>query len=239
MMKLSDCSNEHGRIGFWEKIVGDTDDVGFFGIAQHIAITNIQVEQDGSIRCDSTSRKGPQGFHQWLGDRCSCGKLEPPYGPTGNHHIAFGQLAAIFPVIEALPYGHIMYFELQDPANEVKAIEEIHSDCARTLQEVFRLLLEWDFAYTHLGSTERIAEVSHGIVEVLEIPEPIKSWILTEVPMEKVSRFLAGMSNAQERTEISQIPALSDEFSEWLYGKISTTRSIGEYDADTSDTTGR
>jgi hypothetical protein len=237
-MKLSECNNEHGRIGFWDKTVSDTDDVGFFGIAQHVAITNIQVEQDGSIRCDATSRKGPQGFHEWLGDRCSCGKLEPPYGPTGNHHIAFGQLVAIFPVIEALPYGHIMYFELLDPANEVKAIEEIHSDCARTLQEVFRLLLEWDFAYRELGSTERIAEVSHGIVQVLEIPQSIVDWILAEVPGEKVSRYLAGIDNAQQRADIADIPPLSDEFSEWLYDKISATRSIGEYDADRSNTTG-
>jgi len=233
-MKLSDCSNEHGRFGFWEKIVGDTDDIGFFGIAQHTAISGIQVSQDDATRCDATSRKGPQGFHTWLGDVCSCGKTEPPYGPTGNHHIAFGQLAAIFPVIEALPYGHIMYFELLDPAKEVLAITEPHSDCARTLQEVFRLLLEWDYAYTELGNTERIAEVSHGIVQVLNIPESIKTWLLTEVPMEKVGRYLSGMEDAQNRADISAIPPLSDEFSEWLYSKISVTRSIGEYDADRS-----
>lgn len=231
MMKLSDGSKEHGRIGFWEKIVGDTDDVGFFGIAQHVPISTLQVEQDGSVRCDATSRKGPQGFHVWLGDVCSCGKTEPPYAPTGNHYIAFGDLAAIFPVIEALPYGHIMYFELLNPENEVKAIQEVHSDCARTLQEVFRLLLEWDFAYMTLGSTERIAEVSHGIVEVLEIPESIKDWILTEVPAEKIVRFIEGNPNAQQRADIEEIPPLSDEFSEWLYDKISATRSIGEYDA--------
>lgn len=233
-MKLSDCNNEHGRIGFWEKIVGDTDDVGFFGIAQHVPLQNIQVSLGETLRCDATSRKGPQGFHSWQGDQCSCGRLDEPYPLTGNHYIAFGQLAAIFPIIEALPYGHIMYFELTDPANEIRAIEEPHSDCARTLQEVFRLLLEWDFAYTNLGNRERIAEVSHGIVEVLEIPQSIVDWILTEVPGDKVSRYLAGDPNAQQRANIADIPPLSDEFSEWLYDKISSTRSIGEYDGDRS-----
>lgn len=231
-MKLSDCSNEHGRIGFWEKIVGSTDDVGFFGIAQHVPLQNIQTTLGETSRCDATSRKGPQGFHSWDGERCSCGRLDEPYPLTGNHYISFGGLAAIFPVIEALPYGHIMYFELYNQPDEVKAIMEPHSDCARTLQEVFRLLLEWDFAYTALGNRERIAEVSHGIVEVLQIPESIVNWIMTQVPGEKISRFLAGEANAQERADIANIPPLTDEFSEWLYDKISSTRSIGEYDAD-------
>lgn len=236
-MKLNDFTKEHGTIGFWEKIVGDTDDVGFFGIAQHVPLKNIQVIDGETSRCDSTSRKGPQGFHEWLGDVCSCGKTEPPYPLTGNHYIAFGKLAAIFPVIEALPYGHIMYFELNSRDEEIKAIQEPHSDCARTLQEVFRLLLEWDFAYTELGNRERIAEVSHGIVQILSIPEDIKTWIMSSVPEEKIGRFLLGMDNAQERVDTSQIPSLSDAFSEWLYTKISTTRSIGEYDADRSPTT--
>jgi hypothetical protein len=236
-MKLSDFTKEHGTIGFWEKIVGDTDDVGTFGIAQHVPIRNIQVTDGESTRCDATSRKGPQGFHSWLGDKCSCGKSEEPYPLTGHHYIAFGKITAIFPVIEALPYGHIMYFEMLDPEDEVRTIKEPHSDSARTLQEVFRLLLEWDFAYTELGNRERIAEVSHGMVEVLQIPENIKEWLLSEVPEEKVSKFLTGSTNAQDRADISQIPPLSDEFSEWLYTKISTTRSIGEYDADRSSTT--
>jgi len=238
MMKLSDCPKEHGRIGFWEKIVGDTDDVGIFGIAQHVTLGGVQVLDGETIRCDANSRKGPHGFHSWTGSQCSCGSTEPPYPLTGHHYAAFGKITAIFPVIEALPYGHIMYFEMVDPEDEVKTIQEQHTDSSRTLQEVFRLLLEWDYAYTELGNRERIAEVSHGMVEVLQIPESIKTWLLTELPMEKVSRFLSGVENAQERADVSEIPPLSDEFSEWLYDKISTTRSIGEYDADRSDATG-
>jgi hypothetical protein len=229
-MKLSDESKEPGGIGFWEKIIGATDDIGTFGIAQHLPINTIQSVDGETIRCDATSRKGPQGFHLWLGDVCSCGKPEPPYPLTGHHYITFGKITAIFPVIEAVPHGHIMYFEMLDPLDEVRTIQEEHTDSARTLQEVFRLLLEWDFAYTELGNRERIAEVSHGMVQVLDIPETIKEWILTEIPGEKVSRFLAGVPNAQERTDPSTIPPLTDEFSEWLHTKISQTRAIGGYD---------
>lgn len=239
-MKLSDCSKEHGRIGFWEKIPGINDIPGFFAIAQHVEISNIQVETEDKIylRCDANSIKGPQGFHKWLGEKCTCGSLEKPHGLTGHHHVRFDNMLAIFPIIEALPYGHIMYFELDNQIDEVKTIEGFHTEHARTLQEIFRLLLEWDFAYTELNSREEIAIVSHGMVEVLNIPESIKDWIINEVPMEKVGRFLSGSDNAQQRGDVSQIPALSDEFSEWLYDKISNTRSIGAYDADRNDATG-
>lgn len=230
-MKLSDEPKEPGGVGFWEKIVGETDDIGTFSIAQHLSISNIQTVDGEVVRCDATSRSGPHGFHSWLGDRCSCGKSEPPYALTGHHHITFSKINAIFPVIEALPYGHIMYFEMLDPADEVRTIQEQHTDSCRTLQEVFRLLLEWDYAYTALGNRERIAEVSHGMVQVLDIPETIKQWILTEVPGEKVSRFLAGLPNAQERADTASIPPLTDEFSEWLHSKITRTRSIGGYDS--------
>lgn len=229
-MKLSDEPKEPGMVGFWEKIIGQTDNVGFFGIAQHISISEIQVQQGETVRCDATSRKGPHGLHKWLGDKCSCGSLEQPYALTGNHYITFENVAAMYPVIEAVPHGHIMYFELLSPEDEVKTIEKPHSECARTLQEIFRLLLEWDFAYTDLGNREITAIVSHGIVETLEIPESIKQWILAEVPAEKVVRFIGGINNAQERTD-QEIPTLPDEFSEWLYSKIIETRSIGGYDS--------
>lgn len=229
MMKLSECGKEPGMVGFWEKIIGQNDDVGFFGIARHLSIDEITITENGTTRCDATARRGPHGLHDWLGDACSCGKAEKPYPLTGNHYITFENLTAIYPVLEAVPHGHIMYFELLSKEDELATIQEPHSDCARTLQEVFRLLLEWDFAYTELGNREVTAVVSHGIVEALQIPESIKTWIITEVPAEKVVRFIQNTPNARERTS-EEIPPLTDEFSEWLYSKIMATRPIGGYD---------
>ena len=233
MMKLRDSLQTIGQPGFFEKIPGVTDSVGFFAIAQHVDISSIQTASADKtyVRCDSRARKGPQGFHRWLGDQCTCGSLERPHGLTGHHHVRFDNMTAIFPVIEAVPYGHIMYFELDNEADEIATIEGFHTEHARTIQEIFRLLLEWDYAYTELGSTEQVASVCHGMVQVLDIPESIKNWILTNVPPEKVGRFLSGDTNARARVDPHTIPPLSDEFSEWLYIKISATRSIGEYDA--------
>lgn len=232
-MKLSDASKEPGCIGFWEKIPGINDVPGFFAIAQHIEISEIQVETDDSLylRCDSNSIKGPQGFHKWLGDNCTCGSTDRPHGLTGHHHVRFDNMVAIFPIIEAVPYGHIMYFELDNQEDEIATIEGFHTEHARTLQEIFRLLLEWDYAYTNLNNREPVAVVSHGIVNVLEIPDSIQTWIINNIPAEKVGRYLNGDENARSRVDPLTIPPISDEFSEWLFEKISKTRAIGCYDA--------
>lgn len=232
-MKLCDSLQTLGQPGFFEKRLGISDTTGFFAIAQHVEISSVQTSTENGVyvRCDSRARKGPQGFHRWLGSQCTCGSTEPPHGLTGHHYVRFDNMKAIFPVIEAVPYGHIMYFELDNEADEIATIEGFHTEHARTLQEIFRLLLEWDYAYTALGNREDVASVSHGMVQVLAIPESIKTWILDAIPAEKVGRFLSGEPNARIRVDPSTIPALTDEFSEWLYTKISTTRSIGEYDA--------
>lgn len=232
-MRLSDEPKEPGCIGFWEKVPGVNDVPGFFAIAQHTEISNIQTgTEDGTyLRCDSNSVKGPQGFHKWLGDSCTCGSTEQPHGLTGHHHVRFDNMLAIYPVIEAVPYGHIMYFELDNQDDEVATIEGFHTEHARTLQEIFRLLLEWDYAYTNLNNRESVAIVAHGMVNVLNIPESIKEWIITNVPAEKIGRYLRGDENARVRVDPATIPALSDEFSEWLHSKITQTRPIGGYDS--------
>lgn len=231
-MKLSDGFKNKGAVGFFEKRIGVNDQVGFFGIARHVSLNDIEIERDVYRRCDAGSYTGPQGLHIWNGTTCNCGSTQRPDPLSGNHQIRFDNMTAIFPVIEALPYGHIMYFELNNAEEEIEAIELSHSECARTLQEVFRLLLEWDFAYTELGNREITAEVSHGIVSVLQIPEEFKEWLISQVPPEKVGRFLSGDTNARERSNISSIPSLDDEFSKWLYDKISSVRAIGAYDED-------
>jgi hypothetical protein len=58
---------------------------------------------------------------------------------------------------------------------------------------------------------------------------------LNNTATEKVGRFLLGIPNARERGDVSEISALDDQFSEWLYDKIVSTRAIGAYDADRSE----
>ena len=235
-MKLSDESSMPGALGFWDKKINNYDDIGFFIIAQHVPISTIEVNNfiDGVdyLRCDASARSGPTGLHEWdsTNNLCSCGRSDKPHGLTNMHGTRFDTITAIYPIIEALPYGHIVYVELLDADDEVVETEAPHSNCSRTLQETFRLLLEWDWAYTNLGNREKIAEVSHGMVQVLDIPEAVKEWLMSSVPAEKVGRFLEGRLDAQKRADVAEIPDINDEFSEWLHAKISTVRPFGGYD---------
>jgi hypothetical protein len=64
--------------------------------------------------------------------------------------------------------------------------------------------------------------------DILDIPLTIQEWILSEVPNEKVNRFLEGKTNALERTE-EPIADLTEEFKEWLLDKFNTARTFGEH----------
>jgi hypothetical protein len=67
------------------------------------------------------------------------------------------------------------------------------------------------------------------MLQVLDMPQNIRDWVISEVPPEKVARFLAGHINAQDRTT-DPIPDLTQEFYDWVYNKIKQCRSFGEYD---------
>jgi hypothetical protein len=131
-------------------------------------------------------------------------------------------------VVEALPYGYVLYFELWSKEDEEECIRQRHSDCAMTLQEIFRLMLEWDYAYRELDNRESIAVSCHGMVDTLEIPESIISW-LWSLPEEKVAKFINNDPLAQEPCQRTLVPDLSVEFDDWVCKKIMNSRPIGSY----------
>ena len=182
-------------------------------------------------RCDSYKTRGPTGFHKWdlSNNLCSCGSTEMPDPKVGNHSVVLDQLKCLYPVIEASPHGLIIYFEFRDDETELQASKQHFSTCAHSIQELFRLMLEWEFAALTLGSTEDVAVTSANMLQVLDMPQNIRDWVISEVPPEKVARFLAGHINAQDRTT-DPIPDLTQEFYDWVYNKIKQCRSFGEYD---------
>jgi len=232
-MRLQDADNRHGSTGFFYRTPGVNDSRGVFSFTQMVnaeeRFSGKKVEE--AERCDRKTRLGPTGFHEWNADLgvCTCGRTEEPHLLTGHHHARFDNITAIFPVMEFSPYSVLMYVELEDSADEILTIEDFHTEHARTLQELLKLILEWDFAYVALDNREHVAEVCHGIVSVWDMPTECVDWLMNEMPPEKVGRFLMGSTDARVRpTEL--IPDIPDSLSEWMYEKIASCRSIGEYD---------
>jgi hypothetical protein len=220
-----------GSAEFFIKTIGINDNKGLFCIAKADHPASFIPSDAMDQRCDAYRNVGPRGFHMWdeTTNLCSCGSTDKPNAKTGNHKVIMEQLKSLFPVIEAVPYGFLLYLEFRDDETEEETLVAQATTFTRSIQEVFRLLLEWEFAATQLGSTEDIATTAAGMASVLDIPQNLRDWIINQVPPEKVGRYLAGNPNARARTT-EPIPDLSQEFHDWVYNKMKQCRSFGEYD---------
>ena len=223
--KLTNSYTEEGQPGYFYRKQGVNDTKGLFCVTKFDDIPKQLLDNGSYIRCDA-GHPGPRSFHSWNGALCACGLSTPPDEITGHHVVKVDDVYTSFPVIDAYPYGAIVYIELTTPELEEKLILEPHH--ARTFQEILRYLIEWDWAHTELNSTEEIAIVSNGIVNILNIPTSIKNWVIDNVPEEKLGRFLKGETNARERTT-KHIPDLTTELDEWLYYKLSACKAFGEF----------
>ena len=223
--KITDGYGEDSHPGYFYRKQGVDDNRGLFCVTKFDVIPKQFLDNGDYIRCDA-GYPGPRSFHYWDGTECSCGLSTPPDPSTGHHIVHLDNVRASLPVIDAYPYGAIIYIELHPEELEDQLILEPHH--TRTLQELLRYLIEWDWAYTELNSIEEIAVISNGIVNTLNIPSSIKDWVIANVPEEKLGRFLKGETNARERTT-KQIPDLTEELDEWLYSKISKCRTYQEF----------
>lgn len=218
------------------KLIGTNDDKGFFAFTQFVEPATFLLEEDKDKRCDYSSQRIVRGFHHWNTETnlCSCGSTDEPSRVTGGHAMP-GKISAIMPVIDAYPIGMIIYIEIEW-ADELQEMEyqnfhkNVATNITRTLQEQFRLLIEWEYAHEHLGNNEEMAVCASEILKEIDFPLTIRQWILDNVPNEKVNRFLEGREDAQQRAEIDTIPDLTDEFKEWLLNKFSTAKNFGEHE---------
>lgn len=227
---LRDHPQHRGGVGFYHKNSEDTTR-GFFALSGARLNPNNASDPTGQwVRCDS-AHYGPYGYHRWDEDLnvCNCGRPDAPDPSFGHHEIVLSNIDFVSSVIDVLPFGYILYFDLKNEEDEKACLMQRHSDCAKTIQEIFKLMLEWDFAYTELGNRELVAESCHGMVGSLGIPDAIKNWLLSDLPDEKVAKFIKGDTNANEPAPRSDIPDLSDEFNTWVCEKILNAKPIGAY----------
>lgn len=206
------------------------DNIGLFSIVRMVDATDVPPDPGGlGIRCDHKRPTLPIGCHDWIDadNRCSCGRSDRPDHLTHFHGIEWTQCLAIYPVIEAMPYGLIIYTQLRDSSVEQDILGLPHTEHSRTIPEMLRLLTEWDYAHRVLGNDETIAVLAHNMIKVLAIPDDVRSWIDNDVPPEKVARFLSGDTNARDR--ISRPPDIPDHVSQWLYDRIQSCRAFGEF----------
>lgn len=228
--------HEYG-VGYYFREIGLTDAVGLFNFCR--AVKNFRFEADwdeknkvGYTRCDNGAPRNaflPSGFHEWNYETevCSCGSTSKPYGTTNDHYTCLTH-CKIFRVPIQSEKGFIVYLEYSEPENEEHSMQ--HSECnARTLQELFRGILEWAWVHENMGNNEQIAITAHEFIAEMNIPDEILEWLWSAVPDQKVARYLRGLTNARMRPPVEDIPDMSDEFNEWVEQKIVASETIWPY----------
>jgi hypothetical protein len=208
------------------KTINNTDNKGMFITAIFDDPKTFMTGYDFKNRCDYNSRKAAHGFHKFANGICNCGLAVEPNNLTGNH-FSLEDISALFNVVDAYPAGAILYIELNN--DEDFYLTQRGNTLTRTLQEQLRFLIEWKYAHEHLDNNEQIAVTATEIINLLAIPQSIQNWILSDVPNEKVNRFLEGRTDALQRTQ-EAIPDLTEEFKEWLLNQFKQAKNFGEHE---------
>jgi len=213
-------------VGYLAKQIGLTDSFGFFEFIKAVYDERFYEEEwepgqtDGiRARCDASAPRlipMPTDFHVWdyENEVClACGSTDKPYGTTQSH-VASLNNSKILRIPVHSRFGFITYIEINDLELEKQAFVD-PQNCARTLQELFRLMLEWEWAYLELGNNEEIARVAHELLDDLDMPAGVREWVWSNVPESRVFRYLRGDVSARDRADITEIPPMSSEFEDW------------------------
>lgn len=199
------------------KTVGINDRQGVFAVCA-AGITQ-------GDRCDST-RLGPVSLHRWDEQSavCSCGSTDRPHDITLDHYVTIDMVEQHYPVIEAVPYGFIVYVELRTTDQEDEmARMPLHT---RTIQELLRYMIEWEWMAS-IGITDPIAVLCRNMMSVMNPPDDVRQWVLDNVPYSQLGRFLRGDVDARERP--SGVPDLVDYVDEWIASQVIKCRRYGDY----------
>lgn len=96
----------------------------------------------------------------------------------------------------------------------------LHPQCAaRTIHELFRLIIEWAWAYTELDNTEPTAEICHQILQATQMPMSVREELLALEP-EAVGKYVLNDPTAlEDDLEDPEQPPL---FKSWLSEQYKT-----------------
>lgn len=121
---------------------------------------------------------------------------------------------------EALVSYSVLNKEYVDQ-NSLRPLLDVHPQCAaHTIEELFRLIIEWAWAYTELGNAEPMAESCHNVLKILQMPLEVRQALIDSVPEQAVARYLRGDQEALNVADSDPGPVPA--FSQWMSQKYKT-----------------
>lgn len=90
-----------------------------------------------------------------------------------------------------------------------------HPQCtAPTIQELFRLIIEWAWSHRQLNNNEPLAVHCDHVLRVLQMPIEVRNELLDLIPDQPVAKYIKGEINALNMIE--EDPICPPMFEEWI-----------------------
>lgn len=230
----------HGNGRYYKKPNTADDTYGFFTFAPAVYDARFYEEPREQeyaeniihARCDSGAPREmpmPTDLHKAddNGVCIVCGSTDPIFGTTRSHVASLSNMK-ILRIPMQTSKGFVIYIELHSQELEQQAFV-LPQNTARTLQELFKLMLEWEWAYTELGSRDIHAVLAYELLGALGLPSELREWLWTEVPEMRVAKYLKGDINARERANPEDIPDMTLDFDAWCWHNIQRTPTLWIY----------
>jgi len=123
-------------------------------------------------------------------------------------------------LLDFTPFMLITYSEMEE--DFINSYEEgknplitMHPQCmAYTLQELFRLIIEWAWSYRQCGNIEPIAVHCDTLLRQLQMPLNVRKDLLDIVPDQAVSKYIKG--DIEAVTPAKNDPECPKSFSDWM-----------------------
>lgn len=124
-------------------------------------------------------------------------------------------------VVDIAPFSIIVYgfVEKKDQTYDHNlastAFNSHPQSSGRTLHELFRLIIEWAYAYTELGNAEHAALIAHKTLCAVQMPLDVRTELINEVPPQAVELYIRNEYpfEASQRMEGPAVPPL---FAAWI-----------------------
>ena len=237
-MSLQDYGTARSQYGYLDKIIDNTDNFGVFLFAACASITK---SNQFDNRCDSDA-VGPVCI-TWDGRNpyalplnSTLGNIKylvPIIDCAPHFYIIYSEWQESQLDIMKRNYDNLEEWQQKAidndwiPESKKELSEYLENSLialhpqrhARTLGELFKLIIEWDIvSKTPFNNTEVQSTISTKILEFLDMPDAVRTEIMDNFPDTHVSLYLQGNPNATQRP--SGVPNITPLFEEWVESKI-------------------
>ena len=177
------------------------------------------------------------------------GGFGAPYGAeihNENHNLSHQKWRVVY---DGAPFFYIAFTNLVDlnklieyPINTDRYIQETEKYeislelenlyisqhpfyAARTLGELFKLIMDWDICYNEFNNRENIAVLCHNVMRAVNMPQNVYDSIYNSLPDTCIAKYLKGIENFDQYGDKGETPNCAIEWFKEKYWDLQSTLS--------------